>query len=171
MIDVTRMRIAVETIVAARPEAVWDLVADITRVPQWSPEVIRTAWLEDATAPRPGARFRGRNRAPNGFEWNVTCVVGEASRPRTFAWVVLADPADPSVVSSFWRCELELADPGATRVRESFTHGPGQSGLRWMMEQDPARAAELMEDRRRGLQENMLATLAGMKAAAETGRS
>jgi hypothetical protein len=38
------------------------------------------------------------------------------------------------------------------------------------MEQDPARATEVRQDRRRRLHENMLATLAGMKAAAGTGR-
>ena len=53
------------------------------------------------------ARFTGRNRARNGFEWAVTCAVTEAERPRTFAWTVLADPQEPGVVSSYWRCELQ----------------------------------------------------------------
>jgi len=32
---------AVEEVVAARPELVWDLVADVTRVGGWSPEWLR----------------------------------------------------------------------------------------------------------------------------------
>lgn len=166
MDEVTGLRIDVETIVPADPEIVWDLVADVTKVPEWSPECVYTAWLDQPAGVRAGTRFTGRNRARNGFEWTVTCVVTEAERPDTFGWVVLADPSEPSVPSSVWRYELARIPSGDTRVRESFTHGPGQSGLRWMVEQDPARTAHLIEDRRRRLRENMLQTLAGMKAAA-----
>jgi hypothetical protein len=73
------------------------------------------------------------------------------------------------MVSSYWRCELLPVPPDATQVRESFTHGPGGSGLRWMVEQDPDRADHLIEDRGRRLRENILRTLTGMKAVAETG--
>ena len=163
VIDVTGIQVNVEMLVSADPETVWDLLADITRVPGWSPECVHTAWLDEIPGVRAGARFAGRNRARNGFEWAVTCVVTEAGRPRTFAWTVLADPEDPAVVSSFWRCELEPVPPGGTRVRESFTHGPGGSGLRWMVEQDPDRAEQLIEDRRRRLRENILRTLTRMK--------
>jgi hypothetical protein len=52
-------------------------------------------------------------------------------------------------------------------VRESFTHGPGGSCLRWMVAQEPDRAAHLIDDRRRRLRENILRTLTGMKAVAE----
>jgi Polyketide cyclase / dehydrase and lipid transport len=142
------MRVDVEALVLADPEIVWDLLADITRVPEWSPECVHTAWLDKISGVCAGARFTGRNRARNGFEWTVTCVVTEAERPRTFAWIVLADPQEPDVVSSYWRCELEPVAPDVTRVRQSFRHGPGGSGLRWMVDQDPDRADHLIEDRR-----------------------
>jgi uncharacterized protein YndB with AHSA1/START domain len=164
--DVTGLRIDVETIVQADPEIVWDLVADVTKVPEWSPECVYTAWLDQSADVRAGTRFTGRNRARNGFEWTVTCVVTEAERPDTFGWVVLADPNEPNVPSSVWRYKLARVPSGGTRVRESFTHGPGQSGLRWMVERQPDRAAHLIEDRRRRLRENMLKTLDGMKVAA-----
>jgi uncharacterized protein YndB with AHSA1/START domain len=166
VIDVTGMRIEVETVILAAPGIVWDLAADITRIPEWSPEVISTAWLDGTPAPRAGTRFRGRNRTPDGFEWTVTCVIEEAFRPGTFAWVVLADPGEPAVVSSFWHRDLEPV-PGGTRIRESFTHGPGGSGLRWMVTQDPDRAEEIIAGRRRQLRDNIRQTMAGMKAAAE----
>ena len=167
VIDVTGIRVEVEILVSADPGIVWDLLADITRVPGWSPECVHTAWLDKAPDLRAGARFTGRNRARNGFEWAVTCVVTEAQRPRTFAWTVLADPQEPGIVSSYWVCELQPVPPHGTRVRESFTHGPGGSGLRWMAEQNPDRADYLIEDRRRRLEENILQTLARMKAVAE----
>jgi hypothetical protein len=100
----------------------------------------------------------------------VTCVIEEAFRPGTFAWVVLADPGEPAVVSSFWHRDLEPV-PGGTRIRESFTHGPGGSGLRWMITQDPDRAGEIIAGRRRQLRDNIRQTLAGMKAAAEARHS
>jgi uncharacterized protein YndB with AHSA1/START domain len=82
--------------IAARPEQVWDLVADITRVGEWSPECIRATWLGQPDRPQPGARFTGHNRLPNGFEYEVTCVVTDADPPRTFAWVVLDSSGDPA---------------------------------------------------------------------------
>ena len=60
--EVTGLTVAAEEVVTARPELVWDLVADVTRVGEWSPECIRAAWLGDPGRPQPGARFTGRNR-------------------------------------------------------------------------------------------------------------
>jgi hypothetical protein len=94
--EVTGLTAAAEQVVASRPELVWDLVADITRIGGWSPECIRAAWLGEPGRPQPGARFTGHNRFPNGFEYEVTCVVTEADRPRAFAWAVLDDSGDPA---------------------------------------------------------------------------
>ena len=87
--EVTGLTAAAEVVVAAPPELVWDLVADVTQVGGWSPECIRAAWLGEPGRPQPGARFTGHNRLPDGFEYEVTCMVTEADRPRVFAWVVL----------------------------------------------------------------------------------
>jgi hypothetical protein len=76
--ELTGLTAAAEEVIAARPELVWDLVADVTRVGGWSPECTRAAWLTGPGRPRPGARFTGHNRLPNGFEYDVTCVVTEA---------------------------------------------------------------------------------------------
>ena len=67
--DVTGLTAAAEEIIAARPEQVWDLVADITQIGGWSPECIRATWLDPPGSPRRGARFTGHNRLPNGFEY------------------------------------------------------------------------------------------------------
>ena len=128
--EVTGQTAAAEAVVAARPELVWDLVADVTRVGEWSPECIRSAWLGEPGRPPPGARFTGHNRLPSGFEYEVTCVVTEADRPRTFAWVVLDDSGDPARPSSSWRYQIDPLPGGGSRVRQRFTHGPGTSFLR-----------------------------------------
>jgi uncharacterized protein YndB with AHSA1/START domain len=166
--EVTGLTVAAEEVVAARPELVWDLVADITRVGRWSPECIRTAWLGEPGQPRSGARFTGHNRFPDGFEYEVTCVVTQADRPRAFAWVVLDDSGDPARPSSSWRYRIDPLPGGGSRVRQRFTHGPGASYLRAAAAEAPDRAAEIIAARRQGLRANMSATLRAMKAAAES---
>lgn len=170
--DVTGLRVDADIVVAAAPRLVWDLLADITNTGKWSPECIRTAWLDGHQEARPGARFSGHNRVAGGFEWTVTCVITRADRPRTLEWVVLDDEDSTQTAdhpSSRWRYDLDPSPGGATLVRHCFVHGPADSGLRWMMRQHPERAAEIIESRRQVLQANMRDTLAAMKAAAEAG--
>jgi uncharacterized protein YndB with AHSA1/START domain len=166
--EVTGLTAAAEEVVAARAERVWDLVADVTRVGGWSPECIRAAWLGEPGRPQPGARFTGHNRFPNGFEYEVTCVVTEADRPRVFAWMVLDDSGDPARPSSSWRYRIDPLPGGCSRVRQRFTHGPGASYLRAAAAKAPDQAAEIIAARRDGLRANMCATLRAMKATAES---
>ena len=77
---------AAEQVVAVSPELMWDLVADVTWDGGWSPECVRAPWLGEPGRPRPGVRFTGHNRLPDGFEYEVTCVVTEADR-RIRAWL------------------------------------------------------------------------------------
>jgi Polyketide cyclase / dehydrase and lipid transport len=165
--EVTGLTATAEEVVTARPEVVWDMVADVTRIGGWSPECIRAAWLGDPGRPHPGARFTGHNRFPNGFEYEVTCVVTLADRPRAFAWVVLDDSGDPACPSALWRYLIDPL-PGGSRVRQRFTHGPGDSYLRAAAAKAPDQAAEIIAARREMLRANMSATLRAMKAAAES---
>jgi uncharacterized protein YndB with AHSA1/START domain len=167
--EVTGLTAAAEAVVAARPELVWDLVADVTRVGEWSPECIGAAWLGEPGRPQPAARFTGHNRFPNGFEYEVTCVVTEADRPHAFAWAVLDDSGNPACPSSSWRYQIDpLPGGGSSRVRQRFTHGPGDSVLRAVAAEAPDVAAEIIAARLDGLRANMSATLHAMKAAAES---
>ena len=166
--EVTGLTAAAEEVVAVRPELVWDLVADVTRVGGWSPECIRAVWLDEPGQPQPGARFTGHNRLPNGSEYEVTCVVTETDRPRAFAWVVLDDSGDPARPSSSWRYQIDRLPDGGSRVRQRFIHGPGASFLRAVAAQAPDRAAAIIAARRDRLRANMRATLRAMKAAAES---
>ena len=53
------MRDSVTLQMAASPEAVWELVSDITNTGKFSPETFEAEWLGGADGPVVGARFRG----------------------------------------------------------------------------------------------------------------
>ena len=55
-------RTASELVVKAAPEQVYDLVADLPRMGEWSPECQRVEWTEGADGPGEGATFIGHNR-------------------------------------------------------------------------------------------------------------
>lgn len=111
------MHDAVTVHMAAAPEPIWDLLSDVTRVGELSPETFEGEWTGDATGPAPGARFRGHvKRNGRGPTYWTNCRVTECEPGRTFAFDVLG-PGD-RVVNS-WRYDLVAAD-GGTDVTESF---------------------------------------------------
>lgn len=69
---------ASEVEVAAEPETVWLVLADINRWPEWNPEVRRAA-LEGELSP--GARFRWKAAAAK-----ITSTVETVERPTLIAW-------------------------------------------------------------------------------------
>lgn len=154
----------VSTRIEAAPEAVWDLVTDIGRIGEFSIETVGAEWVEGATGPEAGAYFLGHNRVGE-LEWSRLCLVTEAERPRRFAYVV-GDRFDGSRTGT-WSYALE-PDGTGTILRHRFAHEPqGRSGTRLRAERRPERAAEVVEARRRFLQESMANTLEGMRAALE----
>ncbi len=120
-------------------DVLWELITDVTRFGEWSPECIHGAWLDTASpGPRAGARFEGRSRYADGFVSQVVCEVTEVLAPSVFAWVVLDDAEDPARPGSIWRYELSpAAAPGHTRLLHRFEHGPGITGTRLAAERDP----------------------------------
>lgn len=154
--------------VEAPPEDVWDLVSDVSRIRDFSPEVIRAEWIEPGPkAPVPGARFAGTNRLGD-FEWTRTCTVVEAERPCVFAYVV-GDRFDGSP-SGTWSFDLE-EDGEGTIVRQRFSHAPkGRSGTRLLAEQDPDNAERIIDTRREILERGMEATLGSIKRVLERRR-
>jgi len=73
--------------IAAPPEAVWDLVTDISRMGEWSPETTSCRWLGKRKGPEVGARFVGFNKR-GWARWATTVRVVEAERGRSFAFRV-----------------------------------------------------------------------------------
>ncbi|HEX9547620.1 MAG TPA: SRPBCC family protein [Acidimicrobiales bacterium] len=102
--------------VDAPPEAVWDIVSDITNMGKWSPECTSAGWIGGATGPAAGARFRGRNKS-RWMRWPGTCEVTLAERGNEFTFVRKA-PGNLDGGTT-WRYTFEPEDAG-TRVTESF---------------------------------------------------
>jgi len=74
-------------VVDAPPEAVYDLVSDVTRTGEWSPICQECWWDDPATAGQVGSHFTGRNVLPHRT-WETRSEVVVAESGREFAWQV-----------------------------------------------------------------------------------
>jgi uncharacterized protein YndB with AHSA1/START domain len=109
---------------AAPPAEVWDLVSDVTRIGEFSPETFEARWLDGASGPQAGAsgpqagaRFRGHvRRNGRGPVYWTTCTVTASEPGREFAFAVNG-PGE--VVVNTWRYQL-TPDGDGTDVTESF---------------------------------------------------
>ncbi|MCU1354489.1 MAG: hypothetical protein JWM05_3698 [Acidimicrobiales bacterium] len=75
----------------AAPEVVYDLVADVTNMGRWSPECFRCEWVDGATEPAVGARFKGWNKAKaHGLpvKWSTVSTVRQADPGKAFSFEV-----------------------------------------------------------------------------------
>jgi uncharacterized protein YndB with AHSA1/START domain len=105
-----------EVVVDRRPEAVWAVVADVTRVGEWSGECRGCRWEGDARGAVAGARFRGRNRR-GGLRWTRVNEIVVADEPSVLAWRTV--PGGPYPDSVEWRITM-VAEGTSTRVTESY---------------------------------------------------
>jgi uncharacterized protein YndB with AHSA1/START domain len=113
--------------IAAPADRVWALVSDVTRIGEFSPETFEAQWLDGATGPRAGARFRGHvRRNGRGPVYWTTCTVTAAEPGREFAFSVAGLGG---ATANTWQYRLEAAPSGdgeastgkpSTDVTESF---------------------------------------------------
>src|SRR5688572_21657780 len=89
--------------IAAPPDRVYDLISDITRMPEWSPECIHCEWTDGATGPSVGARFKARNKGGRGPAWSNKPEVTVADPGREFAF----NRQGFAIGSYTWRYRLE----------------------------------------------------------------
>ena len=115
------MRAAVSLDIDAAPDKVSALVSDIARMGEYSPEVVEAEWIDGATGPAVGARYRGHVR--RNENWPVlywtTCEVTESAPGETFEFVVVMGGRP----LNRWRYEFIALAEGRTRVTESFDLG------------------------------------------------
>jgi uncharacterized protein YndB with AHSA1/START domain len=101
---------------AASPQRVWELVSDVTQIGQYSPETFEAVWIDGATGPAPGAKFRGHvKRNGRGPVYWTTCTVVECEPGREFAFGVGNGDRPLNV----WRYRLKPVGD-STEVTESF---------------------------------------------------
>jgi hypothetical protein len=148
--------------IAASPESVWPLVADIALPSRFSTELQDTWWCEGFSEPAEGARFFGRNEHPIAGKWQTTSTLVSYDPPRVFSWVV-EDVDNPTAI---WRFELEPVD-GGTRLSQWVQMGPGPSLLNGIIDSMPDREEEIVAFRLGEFRKGILANLEGIKAMAE----
>jgi hypothetical protein len=143
------------------PEKVWDLVSDVTRIGEFSPETFEARWTHGATGPAVGARFKGHvKRNGVGPTYWTPCTVTECVEPGPdgrglFEFAVGLD----GNALNTWGYRLEPEGDG-TRVTEYFRLTP-----KWYL-----RGYWLVLGRLRGRtnERDMRTTLERMKAVVES---
>jgi dimethylaniline monooxygenase (N-oxide forming) len=96
--------------IKAVPERLWDLVSDVTRMGQWSPECFRCIWLSPRRSVVPGARFVGFNRR-GPMVWATLNRVEQAERGRAFSFRTTTN-------GTLWSYRMEPAGRGETLLIE-----------------------------------------------------
>lgn len=116
------MQASVTVPMAAPAEQVWELVADIRNTGKFSPETFEAEWLEGATGPALGAKFRGHvKRNEIGPVYWTTCRVTACEPGREFGFEVLL--GDRAVNN--WHYRFVPSADGGTEVTESFRMNEG----------------------------------------------
>ena len=144
--------------VDAPAAAVWAIVSDVTRTPEWSPVCHRCEWVGDRREPVVGARFRGHNRM-NGARWWRECEVTDAEPGVVFSFSTEFKGRE----STRWRYRFEPSGTGTT-VTEAYEI---VSMPRWVrfLRRLPGALAKTERDTRRNLE----TSLARLKAIVEQG--
>lgn len=106
----------VERTIRATPEALYDIVSDVTRLPELSPEIRSATWVRGATGPAVGARFRAVNTLGGPIIWPNWPVVLVADPGREFT----ISRTEPLFGTLEWQYRFEPEGEG-TRVLESYT--------------------------------------------------
>jgi hypothetical protein len=156
MTEAANRQVSVTADIDAPASRVYELVSDLPRMGEHSPENTGGRWLGGANGPAVGARFKGSNRK-DIRRWSTTVTVTDASSPRRFAFAV-----------HFWGIPIaewayDITDrPGGCRVTETYQDRRA-AWMRWgsaPVMGVPDRA----EHNRLGMEQ----TLASMKKTAES---
>jgi hypothetical protein len=120
VVDYSELQVSRTMRVAAPPETVYGIIADIGRIGELSP-ICKAAWWDEGAeptggaAPREGSWFTGRNEMPGRDAWERRCEVVLAEPGRALGWI--AGGRDEGVAE--WTYRFLPVDEG-TEVVESW---------------------------------------------------
>jgi len=140
----------VERYIEASPEVLYDLIADVTRTPERTPDIARCEWIDGATGPAVGARFKATNHQGRGPDWSNKPVVTVADRGEEFSFT----RTEPFAGTILWRHRF-VAEGSGTRVIESYEVTKPVSIVGWFI----IDTLYGLKDRRRDLRASMIASL------------
>ena len=106
-----------QIVINTSPDHLYDLVADLPRMGEWSPECERVDWEDKTAIAGEGARFVGHNRGGpfHLLRWSRHGRVLTADPGGEFAFVTEEGGRESTV----WRYRFEPVE-GGTRVTESY---------------------------------------------------
>lgn len=145
--------------IEASPEALYAIIADVTRTPELSPEIKRCVWLDGATEAAVGARFKAWNNVGRGPSWFNKPVITVAEPGREIAW----ERTEVGGGTVEWRYRFEPEGTG-TRVTESYRVVKPLNAFGWFIIEGLYRLKDREGDLRRGM-EQTLDRLAGIAGA------
>jgi hypothetical protein len=145
----------------APAETIYELVSDLPRMGEWSPETQRCEWIGGATGAAVGARFKGHNRI-GWRRWSTKGEVVTADPGRELAWDVRSVFNLPV---ARWRYVMHPKAEGGTEVTESTEDKRG------VIISVLGRLVSGVGDRESHNTEGMRATLQRIKAEAERSRA
>ena len=136
--------------IEAPPDALYALVSDVTRTPEYSPEVVKCTWIRGATGPVVGARFKAINHAGRVPDWPNKPIVTVAEPGRTFAF----ERSEIGGGTIEWRYSFEPEGTG-TRVTESYTVLKPVNAFGWFIIDTIAGLKDRVGDLRRGMTQSL----------------
>ena len=142
----------------AKPEELYAIVSDVTRTPEFSPEIVECTWLDGATGPAVGARFKARNKMPNRPAFSNKPVVTVADPGREFAFA----RTEPFGGTVEWTYRFE-PDGDSTLVTESYDVTKAVHPIGWFI----IGVLFARKDRRTDLRAGMEQTLERMRSVVE----
>jgi hypothetical protein len=149
--------IEVSRVIAAPPGTLYDMVSDLPRMGELSPENTGGMWINGATGPEVGAEFRGTN-SRGDKHWAPIAVIERAERGKAFVFRTRVGP----IKIARWGYTFEQVDNG-TKVTETW------DDMRNWLAKKAGTVSSGVSDRLAHNRETMEVTLGNLARAARAG--
>jgi hypothetical protein len=177
VVDYSQLQVSRSVKVAAPPEEVYDIIADVTRIGELSP-ICKAAWWDEGAEPSGGAApsegtwFTGRNELPGRDPWERRCEIVLVEPGRALGWI--AGGRDEGVASwtyEFRPIEGGVDGGGAREVAEGGAEVGTEVVESWKIIREDDRISALSDAEVKGLigmtESGIETTLANLKKVAE----